>query len=52
MAEKNIKQADQTDPPALYPFTPVTPSHGGSYTLDDTTGEHILIERTQPKEPA
>lgn len=26
---------------------PATPAHGGSYTLDDTTGEHILIERTQ-----
>jgi hypothetical protein len=28
--------------------TPVqTPAQGGSYTLDDQTGEHTLVERTQ-----
>lgn len=28
------------------PATP-TPSHGGSYVVDEQTGAHTLVERTQ-----
>lgn len=44
-----------TDPVAHIPApapAPATPTEGGSYRVDDATGEHTLIERTQPKEQA
>ena len=31
---------------------PATPTHGGSYRVDDATGEHTLIERTEPNTKA
>lgn len=41
------------DPVAQTPApVPATPTEGGSYLVDDTTGERKLIERTQPKEQA
>ena len=30
---------------------PPTPTEGGSYLVDEATGELTLIERTQPQEP-
>ena len=42
---------NDTSKPAAEPVVqtpaPATPKEGGSYTLDDKTGEHTLIERTQ-----
>jgi len=45
--EKQPAATKDTPPPAQ---APATPSQGGSYTLDDATGERTLTERTQPKE--
>lgn len=44
-----MAKTDTVKPTAAPVQTPVppTPKEGGSYTLDDTTGEHTLIERTQ-----
>lgn len=36
------KPAEPVQTPA-----PATPKEGGSYLIDDTTGEHTLLERTQ-----
>ena len=38
-----------TETPAPQPTAqqPTTPSHGGSYVVDEKTGEHTLVERTQ-----
>lgn len=48
-----MAKKDETIPPeTLVLPPPVTPSQGGSYQVDADTGEHILIERTQPKEQA
>ena len=46
-----IKTAtDTTAPDAPAPAQlPATPSQGGSYLVDDQTGEHQLVERTQDK---
>lgn len=39
-----------TTKPADPVQTPVaeSPKEGGSYTLDDATGERVLVERTKP----
>src|SRR3990167_4034347 len=49
MATEKQPATKDTPPPAQNQ-APATPSQGGSYTLDDATGEHTLTERTQPKE--
>jgi hypothetical protein len=38
-----------TQPEAATAPAPATPAHGGSYVVDEKTGEHVLVERTQEK---
>lgn len=41
------KQPAPAKAAAPAPQSPATPALGGSYTVDEQTGEHTLIERTQ-----
>lgn len=34
--------------PVAPPPTPAPPAEGGSYMVNEQTGEHTLVERTQP----
>lgn len=43
MAKPDPKPAAPVQAPA-----PESPKEGGSYTLDDATGERVLVARTQP----
>jgi len=54
MAAKQPAEKPQSDPveTSAQPVTPATPSSGGSYRVDDATGEHTLIERTEPNTQA
>ena len=52
MATEKQPAATKDTPPPAQNQAPATPSQGGSYTLDDATGERTLTERTQPKEPS
>lgn len=42
MAKNDTVKTDPVQTPV-----PATPKEGGSYTLDDKTGEHTLIQRTK-----
>jgi hypothetical protein len=47
---KQTTEKPQTDTveTSAQPVIPATPSSGGSYLVDDATGEHTLTGRTEP----
>ncbi len=47
MATKPAATDTQQGAPQPAAQQPATPSHGGSYVVDEQTGEHTLVERTQ-----
>lgn len=47
MATKTTPDAAPEQAP---PQPAPTPAHGGSYLVDEQTGDHTLIERTQDKQ--
>lgn len=55
MADKNTSttQTPEAATPQVSSRSPqmpanLPPSEGGSYVVDDTTGQHTLVERTEP----
>jgi len=53
MAKTNTVPERSTEPAASPVARPAPQPHeGGSYTLDDATGERVLVERTEPNTQA